>query len=196
MNHQYKILPSDYFWRGKEIFEEFQKSNVHDLLFYSALDYRNCIERILFDELYLLNIDNLPRKFEKLYRIKDLANTILEIEPDFLKKLEFINIYFEAMGIGEFIFIPDLDYLNNIYGRLGNYLHCLKDPTKTIENSEWWTGFTDLLIETEKYVSKVIGSTTASFQMNDKGNDLFIRWREGEIDKDEVVRQVRIDFYE
>lgn len=191
----YKILPSDYYWRGKEKYKEFEKLGNKDLLFYSALEYRNCIERILFDQLYLLKINDLPKKFEKLYRVKDLSATIIDIEPEFFKKLEFINIYLEVLGIPSYIFIPDLNYLNQIYGKLGNFLHSLKDPEKTVKIEEWWDNFISVLKEADEYIVKIIGGFMGSFDLNINGLSLFNKWKQREISDSELKVQIRRDLY-
>lgn len=192
---KYNILPSDYYWRGKESYEEYEKTGKKELLFYSALEYRNCIERILFDQLALLKINDLPNKFLKLYRVKELSVNILEIEPDFLKKLEFINIHLEVLGIPKYIFIPDLNYLNQIYGRLGNYLHLLKDPEKTIKIDKWWADFISVLNESEDYIVKIISGFIGSFDLSSKGFSLFSKWNQNEISDSELKEQIRKDIY-
>jgi len=95
----YGIRPSDYFWRGRELYKEYRKNGNKSRIIYAALEYRICIERYLFEVLVLLKIKDIPKKYEKLYRAKDLSSTIFKIEPDLIKKLEFTNIFFEALGM-------------------------------------------------------------------------------------------------
>ena len=191
----YNIRPSGYFWRGKEQIELFDSDKDESHLFYAALEFRICIERFLFETLVLLKIEGLSKKFEKLYRAKELARTIHKIEPDFVDKLKFMNVFLEALGLGNRIFIIDLNYLNRLYGRLGGYLHALKDPDLTTLSEDWWGDFNNDLRETEEYLESGIGYDIGSFDLNEQGLDLFKKWKNEKLSKEATIEIIQKEIF-
>ncbi|MBA7653641.1 hypothetical protein ES703_61498 [subsurface metagenome] len=193
-NQEYDVTFGGYYWRGKQNFEAYSKLGAKTNLFYSALEYRSCIERLLFEHLALLNLSDLPKKFLKLYRAKDLRYAILDIEPEFLRKLEYINIMFEAIGVSNRVFIPDLDNLNGFYGRLGDYLHALKEPGETVDRNEWWDGFLKIIEQVDTYLQGVSGHDFGSFKLNDRGLETFEQWKNGKLSNSELVHKIRTEY--
>jgi len=112
------------------------ESNAGEYLIYAALEYRCSIERLVFNYLALIDAD-LPDDTEGLYRIVKMRGRILQIEPDFHHKIDFVNLYFRAIDSPQQFPKPDLDLLNSLHGRLGGFLHTINEPKRTIENPEW-----------------------------------------------------------
>lgn len=82
----YGVDSISYFRRGQRNFNQFEKENRIDWLFYTALEYRNCIEKLLYEYLALTGHESWSKALEKKYRPKELKNEILVIEPEFLQK--------------------------------------------------------------------------------------------------------------
>ncbi len=190
---KYDITSGGHFQRGLANLELFQKANIAPLLFYTALEFRCCIERLLIEYLGLMYIEDIPKRIEKIYRVKELKNEILSIEPRFIKKLEFINIYFEALNLPYRTSILDLDLLNEFYGKVGQYVHSNKYPEKTSENSEWWSSFLELLDQIQKHLYSILNNSLADFNFNQYGWEIFESFDSGEFSKDELIEKIKAD---
>lgn len=190
---KYDITSGGHFQRGLANLELFQKANIAPLLFYTALEFRCCIERLLIEYLGLMHIEDIPKRIEKIYRVKELKNEILSIEPRFIKKLEFINIYFEAHNLPYRTSILDLDLLNKFYGKIGQYVHSNKYPEKTSENSEWWSSFLELLDKIQKHLFSILNNSFADFNFNQYGWETFDSFDSGEFSKEELIKKIKGD---
>lgn len=186
---RYEITAAAYFRRASANLSAFHGDPA--ILFYSALEFRYCIERLLFEYMILIKLNNIQKSMEKLYLARDLKNKILEIEPEFVEKLEFINFYLSALDISEKVFIPDLGILNKYYGRLGNYLHLQKRPEKTCDNPDWWTNFTDLLPEIRDYLGEIFKHPRAHFELNEEGWKLFDKFKTKSTSEEEIIKEIR-----
>ena len=191
--NEYDITTGGYYWRGKENLVAVEKLRTKPNLFYAGWEFRCCIERILFEHLALLKVEGLSKSFEKLYRAKDIRREILEMEPEFYEKLKFMNIFFEALSMPDRVFIPDLDILNSIYGKLGSYLHSQKRPEDTVNDDGWWESFLSVVKETDEYINSITGHGFGSFELNERGLEIFKQWQNGEISKNDVIRIVKKD---
>jgi len=160
-------------------------------LFYASLELRICIERILFEYLVIINVDEqrIDNFFNK-YRIKNLSKAILEAEPEFIKKLEYTNFYLTTIGAGFPLEIPDNERLNSYYGRLGNYLHNIKDPSKATQNEEWWNSFIQLVNEVREYLFKFFKFPRAYLNLNEKGIESYIAFRDGTMSLEEIAKNI------
>ncbi|MFH1213480.1 MAG: hypothetical protein V1681_05295 [Candidatus Neomarinimicrobiota bacterium] len=187
----YDIRPSDYYLRGKKLNDFYVETKNKAFLVYAALEYRICIERYLFEVLVLLKIDDVPRKYEKLYRVGELSKTIYEIEPDFINKIKFTNIILSALRIDSHIFIPNMDYLNEIYGKLGAYLHTIKDPEKTVKKEDWWKNLSSLILRTQSYIEKMIKNDLGTFELNEYGLEIYNKWLNGKLSVSQLTLIVR-----
>lgn len=163
------------------------------ILFYSAWEFRNCIERLMFEYLRLLNMNTWSRAFEKIYRAKDFSKKILKTEPDFYKKIEFINIALKAYNIPDSLYLLDLVKLELFYGRLNDYLHAPKRPAKTSNNQIWWGNFYRLLSDVKDYLEAILGQALGSYELNDKGWKLFDAWKLGELSEKQLIGRFRED---
>ena len=99
-------------------------------VFYAALELRFCIERLCFEYLVLLTHRNrkLSKTELKLYEPKAVFKRIIDEFPHFEKAVGFINAVFESDGVDMRMAVPDIDWLQTVHGRLGNYLHSQKEP--------------------------------------------------------------------
>jgi len=190
---KYDITSGGHFHRGIANLELFQKTNVAPLLFYTALEFRCCIERILIEYLGLMHIEDIPIRIEKIYRVKELKNEILSIEPSFIKKLKFINIFFEALNLPYRVSILNLDKLNEYYGKIGQYVHSNKYLEKTSENSEWWSSFLDQLKEIQNYLHSILNNSLADFNFNKYGWETFDSFDSGEFSKEKLIKKIKDD---
>jgi len=160
-------------------------------LFYTALELRICIERLLFEYLVIINVaDEKIETYMKEYRIKNLLNAIYEAEPEFDKKLEYSNFYLKVIGADFETPIPDKNKLNSLYGKLGNYLHNFKSPTDSVHNQKWWNIFIQLIEETKTYLYEFFRVPRAYFQMNEIGLKLYEEYKNDSIPKEEITKKI------
>ena len=163
-------------------------------LFYTALELRICIERLLFEYLVIMSVgDEKIEKYMKEYRIKNLSNAIYESEPEFDKKLEYTNYYLNAIVHDFGIPSPDKDQLNMLYGKLGNYLHNFKRPSDTTQNVAWWNTFMEQLEETRAYLFQFFEVPRAFFKMNERGLELYQHYKDKSLSQEEIKKKILID---
>lgn len=124
--------------RALERKTEFENHRDFYLLLYSALDTRLCIERTLFEYLLLIKNNELSARLEKLYAATDLKKAILQEEPAFFRKLEFVRLLLPFFGYTAQVVSPNLELLSRCYGRIGGYLHTPKRPLDTWAQGKWW----------------------------------------------------------
>lgn len=168
-------------------FEEFDGS----FLFYAALELRICIERLFFEYLVIMKVDEETiEKYMKEYRIKNIANAIYKAEPEFDKKLEYTNFYLQTIGAEFEMPIPDRQRFDMLYGKLGNYLHNFKEPSLTTQNQEWWNTFISLLIETKNYLSEFFIVPRAFLKMNENGLKYYQAYKDGSMAKKEIREKI------
>ena len=79
--------------RALDRMEEFRSTGRAYLLLYAALDVRLCVERTLFEYLVLIKSTDVARRIEWLYSATDLREAILAEEPQFLRKVEFADLF-------------------------------------------------------------------------------------------------------
>jgi len=159
---------------------------------YAALELRCCIERTLFEYLVLMKRSDLPGTMEKLYRAKDLKKTILEEDPDFLKKVEFMNLLIAATGAPVRMVIPDLDRLGSLYGQLNDYLHAPKRPEETAENDKWWTRLRTLVSDGVEHLKAILSQPVGYIDLNESGWASFGAWKRGEKTDAEIMEDFRL----
>ena len=174
--------------RALERKAEFERHRIFYSLIYSALDTRLCIERTLFEYFVIINNKELSRKMEKLYRATDLKREILQEEPEFFRKLEFIRLLAPFCGINEPIVPPDLELLSSSYGLIGGYLHAPKRP-QVWGDREWWLRLKLALNETLAHLVQIHMGHMGKIDLNAAGRDLFARFSSGELSSDDLVRE-------
>jgi len=96
---------------------------------YAALDLRFFIERLMSVLLRLSHDGSLSKTKSKLYRPKDYEKQI---------NLELINNLIATIDLqGKSCPAIDINNINRIYGKLGNYLHAPKTEFSVIDDEEW-----------------------------------------------------------
>jgi hypothetical protein len=187
----YGITAVDYLTRALRLCEGYSIDGEVCRFMYAALELRCCIERTLFEYLALMKWENLSQTMEKLYRAKDLRKTILDEDPDFLKKQEFINLLAKTADRPERVVIPDLDLLSSFYGQLNGYVHALKRPDETVEDALWWMRLKELLSKAQQYLESVLRQPTGYIELDENGRAIFLAWKEGQLTDVEVMESFR-----
>lgn len=177
-----------YFQNAINKLSEFNNSK--ELLYYIALDYRFCIERLLYEYLVLVKNFQVSKTLQKLYRAYDLSKAIIKAEPNFFKKLEFVNIYMECLGQEGKVIIPDLERLTKIYSGLNKFLHAPKRIDQSIANTKSFGKIIDLIEMATDTLGELISHPRGNIQLNEKGLDLFERFANSKIDKEEVIKEI------
>jgi len=163
-------------------------------LFYTCLELRICIERLLFEYLVIMSVEEEKiNKFMNKYRVKDISKAIYESEPEFNLKLEYTNFFLKTLGVNFEIPIPNMSKLNSCYGRLGNYLHNFKKPSESVQNQEWWITFIHLLEETREYLSEFLAIPRAFLKMNEKGLKLYEDYKNKSVSLEEIRKKILED---
>jgi len=129
----YNLEPQNYFRRGRDLKKRAVEEERPDFLFYAAFEFRCCIEQALKLYLELIDPDGWSKTLENLYRTKKIKAKILDRDPNFYKKIEFIDICIRLIGL-KGVYSIDLDKMDTHYGKLSNYLQLkqgLKRPLIT-----------------------------------------------------------------
>ncbi|MCZ6702182.1 MAG: hypothetical protein O6940_03975 [Ignavibacteria bacterium] len=178
-----------YFQKALKKLGEF--NNTKEILYYIALDYRFCIERLLFEYLVLVKNSQVSITLQKLYRAYDLSKAIMKAEPNFFKKLEFVNIYMGCLGKKEKIIIPDLERLTKIYSGLNKFLHAPKRTDQSIADTKSLGKFIELIDLATDTLGELLSHPRGVIQLNDKGLDLFERFANSKIYKEELIKEIQ-----
>jgi hypothetical protein len=184
----YQIEPQYYFRRGANMLSDAFEKHRPDTLFYVAFEFRCAIEQVLRLYLELLEPEEWSKQLEKLYRAKNLRNKILEFEPEFYKKLEFVDLLVQSVGL-KGVYQIDLDEMSTHYGKIGNFLHAQIKPAETVQNPKWWGQFYKVLQEAGRYLEATLSHDLAFMSMNEKGWDLYEKWKSGEYSDREVQNE-------
>ncbi len=166
-------------------------NNAKEKLYYIALDYRFCIERLLFEYLALVKNSQVSKTLQKLYRANDLSKAIIKAEPNFFKKIEFVNIHLECLGIKEKVIPPNLEKLTKIYSGLNNYLHAPKRVDQSIADSKALCKFIDLIDFATDTLRELLSHPRGNIQLNDKGLELFEKFVNDKITKEELIKDIQ-----
>jgi hypothetical protein len=189
LSHQFDA--ESYFRKGLDKLGEFRDAK--ELLYYTALDYRFCIERLLFEYLVIVKNSQISKNLQKLYRAYDLSKAILKVEPNFFRKLDFVNLYLECLGVKERIFKPDLEKLTKIYSGLNNFLHAPKTIEQSIEDSKSFNKFSELIDLATKTLGEILSNPRGSIDLNEKGLVLFEKFANNEISELETIEEIKTE---
>jgi hypothetical protein len=170
--------------------EEFRSTGRVYLLLYAALDVRLCVERTLFEYLVLIKSTDLPRRIERLYSATDLRRAILAEEPQFLRKIEFVNLFVRFLPESKPVVIPNLDLLSQGYGRTNDYLHCPKRPDETWQDSQWWELLTETLSALIQHLVAIHSGFMSYINLSPRGEALFERFVRGELSAAQVTAEL------
>ncbi len=175
--------------------EEFRSTRQVHLLLYAAVDTRLCIERTLFEYLVLISSENLPAKLERLYSATDLKKAILSEEPEFVRKIEFMDLFVKFLPYeNPVVVVPDLDLLSECYGRSNNYLHSPKRPDDTWSSLQWWTKLEQSLNSAIPHLIDIHSGLMSGMNLNERGEELFRKFVAGEVPREEVVAELERSF--
>jgi hypothetical protein len=190
---------NDTLTRALERLADYERTHETNLLLYAALETRLCIERTLFEYLVLIRSGEVPRKLERLYAATDLKNAILREEPQFFRKLEFLNIFLPFTPGEEVsclsIVIPDLDLLSRAYGRANDYLHAPKRPDTTWFAHDWWEQLLTITQQVVQHLVTIRSAPMGAMHLNTRGEALFDRFVSGSISADEVRAELEQEFH-
>jgi hypothetical protein len=204
----YDISANGYLFRTNRLLRLFGRTNNPKLLVYASLELRICIERVLFEYLVLIHLDEKKLKsFDASYRTKDFKSAIYEVEPEFTSKLNFVNIYLRVIhtfyglqgmeiSIPKEVVIPDFDLLSEFYGKLGNSLHSLKNPAKTTQSSKWNQIVQQTVFESFDYLHHIVFSGQLHFKMNEKGYIHYEVYKSNTISEGDLITYMLADFEE
>lgn len=179
-----------YIVRAKNNLALFNETNQGEYLVYAALEYRCAIERVVFNYLSIIDA-HLPSDTEGMYRIVKMRGRILEIEPDFYRKIDFANLYLRARG-NQQVPRPDLDLLNSLYGQLGGFLHTINEPARTIYSPNWWQQLSGLLSQVSTVMTPLANISIVHFTLNDAGRKLFDEFKNNTKTEDEIIKVFQV----
>lgn len=190
--------------RVKQHLEISRQNQQH--IFYAALETRYAIEVLLDDwtkfviqgghslseylkELYgedlpegSIEIPENPKqkkdfqKVKKIYRAQQYQDKILELVPEFNDRFEFMKLLDPSFNEMK---VPDLNKLNEYYGKIGAYLHYYKQEI----NFENVYG---LLNETLEYIESLNEPNKCFLDFTEEGNKYFDKFRSGTITEAEL----------
>lgn len=168
---------------------EFESHLDFYLLLYSALDTRLCIERTLFEYLLLIKNNELSTRLEKLYSATNLKKAILQEEPKFFRRLEFVRLFVPFLGYTEPVVSPDVDLLSQCYGKVNDYLHAPKRPFETWAKVEWWVILRDTLDQAIRHLQEIHSGHMGAIDLNPLGEELFAKFTSGEMSAEDLVHE-------
>jgi len=130
---------------------------------------------------------DLSKNQLKQYRPRELKRSVLEIEPEFMLKLEFAKALTEANELQIPFTLPNLDELGEIYGQLGACLHAIKKPTETFENPKWWEDLSLLLNRSKQTLEPLVSAPLIWLTMNQNGETAYQKFKDGLLTYDALV---------
>ena len=192
----YEIDSGNYHFRGKKCFKIAEESGNKDYYFYCAWEFRNAIERFPWELLVLSEsqFKGITKAMLKQYQPKKLFNSLKEIEPDYKSLWAYINLLLSVLYPGGFPKTLDENKLTEVYGKLNNKLHALKNPANTTEADLWWADFRILLQKADSLLTYLTYPVFGTINLNDNGREQYRRWKEGEIDDSTVISDFRDAF--
>lgn len=180
--------------RALDRIEEYRRTSQPYLLLYAALDTRLCTERTLFEYLVLIKSTDLPKRLERLYSATDLKKAIITEEPQFLRKLEFMNLFVRFLPYNRSIVIPELDLLSEAYGRMNDYLHAPKRPYETWQDPDWWARLAGVLDSVVQHLVEIHSGLMGHIDLKPQGEALFEKFAPGEVSSEQVTAELEETF--
>jgi hypothetical protein len=173
----YVLTARAYFNRSYKLYPRTAEDN--SLLFYCALELRCAIEKVFYEYLSCLRRNSLSEAESKLWSAKDLKSSVFAVEPDFIEKIDFLNIIYESRDIKYPITLPDVDRLSRDYGRLNGYLHALKAETSDVRNIRWWAELRTFIEELHGYAWPYCSQARIRLEFNNVAERLFEDYKAG-----------------
>ena len=190
VRHPYVISAWAYFNRSFDMLPRAAADKT--VLFYCAFELRCAIERVFYEYLAHLRSDKLTAKEVKLWSAKDLKAAVLTIDPEFIAKVDFLNVLLEARGLAHRFTIPDLDRLSRDYGRLHTYLHAQRCSPSELYAPRWWVKLRKLIEDLHDYAWPLCSETRVSIQLNVVAEDYFEDFQAKRKSREETVEALRI----
>ena len=190
LNHEpyHGISARAYFNRSYNLYPSAAENR--NILFYCALELRCAIERVLFEYLSHIRSGSLAKNESKLWSAETLKAAIFTIEPEFSKKIEFLNLVLKARDIKTQFSVPDLEKISRDYGLLNNYLHAQKRRAHMID-AKWWLAFRRLIESIHDYAWPYCAEVRINIQLNVGALPLFQEFSRGQKTRDEVVASLK-----
>jgi hypothetical protein len=189
----YDVTASGHLRRAVMLRNRLMKVNPMQFALYAALELRNAIERLLFEYLVIIHGgENVSKKMEKEYRAYSLRKRIENVEPEFQKKIEYMDLMLRAVGMTVAV-VPDVDALSTLYSRLNDYLHAWKRPEETAQKRVWWSGLWQTLDETERLLTQILSGTIGHVKLNEKGWQTYEAWKNNKLSDEDVIESFRQD---
>ena len=185
---------NDWLNRALDRMEEFRSTGRAYLLLYAALDVRLCVERTLFEYLVLIKSTDVARRIEWLYSATDLRKAILAEEPQFLRKVEFANLFVQFLPESKPVVIPDLDLLSQGYGRTNDYLHSPKRPDETWQDRHWWQPLAETLSALIQHLVTIHSGFMSYINLSSRGEALFDKFVRGQLSAAQVTAELAEEF--
>ena len=175
----YNISANHYLTRAIINVARFTREEDIKFAFYAALELRNCIERVLFEYMWMLKESGLSKNDINSYKPDDFICKIEKFEPYFEQKIKFTEEVLKTVIGPEFnIALPDFNRLNKLYGKLGNYLHAAKTPENQSAKIEWYENLTHIVIDAKEYLVEILSSNRARIkEFTPEAMDLYHRYR-------------------
>ena len=184
----YEIDATSHWMRCRELLEK--ATNISQF-FYAALELRCCIERLCFEYLVLLTHGKreLSKSELKAYGPKDFFKMIERESPFFDKVVDFINAGFEVDQAGLEMQFPDIKWLQETHGKLGNFLHLQKEEMTNNEKLELVNFVQQAFNETTRYITSARASIS---DLQNHAQMIFEKFIAGEITKEEMKRMLEL----
>ena len=139
----------------------------------------------------------LPARLERLYSATNLKKAIIQEEPEFFRKLEFMGLFVKFLPYDNpVIVVPNLDLLSQCYARANDYLHCPKRPDETWQKLDWWAGLEGSLNKGIPHLVDIHTGLMGHMNLSPMGEDLYSKFVDGELSSDEVVAELERTFAE
>jgi len=185
----YSIVPVAYYERYKRNIETHNATQDKSYLFYASLELRYTIESVFFCYLWILSDCKLSEKQKKIWRAKDLKKEILEIDPHFPFRLDFIPLVSYMSNEFAQTAKPDFELLTDSWSHLGYYLHARKVVVTHNLPEEYWIEFKKVLAGPAHNLSLVLSHPFVNLQFTTEGDTVIERYASGQITSEQVVNE-------
>jgi hypothetical protein len=186
----YDLSPHGYYARG---LAALKRADAGDRcsLFYAAVEFRCSIEQLTRSFLRFLGANPSEGDIRALFHAESLSGAILASDPDFYKKLQFIGLLSDAVGLGH-VYGLDLDELERVYNELTPLVHLQGEPEQSVDRKEWWIEIRARLAEAQTILAAVLKHEPRNLSINPEKWTVFQEWKHGQSDAAEVIHDVRM----
>lgn len=167
-------------------------------LYYAALESRQAIEQLLFEELVMSVGTKLDRKeYEKCKGNSTKFHKIIQrLNPDYEKLAEFTKATLSVIPNAPNLIIWDHKILMQHWGKVSIYLHWGGEPAETTESDTWFNAGVKTVESSSLYIWETLKSglhgITMPNQMEPEIHSLWERFKNNAVDIQGVIRTARI----